>query len=339
MNAGLNLLTALFLLAPGFGVFAGVYLTGLRRPFRPAPAAPGSFLALALVTIGALTAHVISASPYAGQEILCAVAACVEVPFQPNPYVTLIDPRAAVAMPGVSVSIALLHLLLVALVGLAIGRIGMWLAAKSKRIQGLFYGWTTELIDLASTRFHVINAFALTDVNKDELSLGYEGTLLDLRQDAGGKLLSATLGDAQAFVIELKDKTVSRRRVPRDQPIPFMVLESENVKNLALSIYFDTASAAALTETELQKMSKAEREALTRALQAARAAQARAKASAPAGPVDDGAPAAEPATPGAPPTPPPPSSTAPKAAAPTATTKAPVATPRKSGGPAKTGPA
>lgn len=61
MNAGLNLLTALFLLAPGFGVFAGVYLTGLRRPFRPAPAAPGSFLALALVTIGALTAHVISA--------------------------------------------------------------------------------------------------------------------------------------------------------------------------------------------------------------------------------------------------------------------------------------
>ena len=72
MNAGLNLLTALFLLAPGFGVFAGVYLTGLRRPFRPAPAAPGSFLALALVTIGALTAHVISAIPDAAQELLCA---------------------------------------------------------------------------------------------------------------------------------------------------------------------------------------------------------------------------------------------------------------------------
>jgi len=334
LNAGLNLLTALFLLAPGFGVFAGVYLTGLRRPFRPAPAAPGSFLALALVTIGALTAHVISASPYAGQEIFCAVAACVEVPFQPNPYVTLVDPRAAVAMPGVSVSIALLHLLLVALVGLAIGRIGMWLASKSRRIQGLFYGWTTELIDLASTRFHVINAFALTDVSKDELSLGYEGTLLDLRQDAGGKLLSATLGDAQAFVIELKDKTVSRRRVPRDQPIPFMVLESENVKNLALSIYFDTASATALTETELQKMSKAEREALTRALQAARAAQATAKASAPAGPADDVAPATELATPGPPPSP----STVPKAADPRTAPKPRATTPRKTGGPAKTGP-
>ena len=240
-------------------------------------------------------------------------------------------------MPGVSVSIALLHLLLVALVGLAIGRIGMWLAAKSRRVQGLFYGWATELIDLASTRFHVINAFALTDVNKDELSLGYEGTLLDLRQDAGGKLLSATLGDAQAFVIELKDKTVSRRRVPRDQPIPFMVLESENVKNLALSIYFDTASATSLSETELQRMSKVEREALTKALQAARAAQETAKAPPPARQVDDRAAAAEPATPGAPSTHSPPSSAAPQTAAPKGTTKAPAAKPRKPRGQAKTG--
>lgn len=277
MNAGLNLLTALFLLAPGFGVFAGVYLTGLRRPFRPAPAAPGSFLALALVTIGALTAHVISAIPYAAQEILCAAASCNHVPFQPNPYVTLIHPDTTAAMPGVSLAIALFHLLVVALIGLAIGRIGMWLATKSARTQALFYGWTTELIDLASTRFHVINAFALTDVTKDELSLGYESMLLDLRQDAAGKLQSATLRDAQAFVIELKAESVSRRRVPRAQPIPFMVLEAENVKNLALSIYFDTASATSLTEADLRKMSKAERTGLTVALQGAQAA---AKASA-----------------------------------------------------------
>ena len=272
MNAGLNLLTALFLLAPGFGVFAGVYLTGLRRPFRPAPAAPGSFLALALVTIGALTAHMISAAPYAARELLCATAPCREVGFQPNPYVTLIDPRAASDMPGVSLAIALAHLLGVSLIGLLIGRIGAWLATRSSRLQSLFYGWTTELIGVASTRFHIINAFAVTDVSKDELSLGYEGALLDLRQDAGGKLLSATLRDAQAFVIELKGDSVSRRRVPRAQPIPFMVLEAENVKNLALSIYFDTASAAALTEADIRGMSKAERKGVTEALQAARAA-------------------------------------------------------------------
>ena len=84
---------------------------------------------------------------------------------------------------------------------------------------------------------------------------------------------SATLRNAQAFVIELKPDAVSRRRVPRAQPIPFMVLEAENIKNLALSIYFDTASAAALTSADLQKMSKAERAGLTRALQAAQAAE------------------------------------------------------------------
>ena len=300
MNAGLNLLTALFLLAPGFGVFAGVYLTGLRRPFRPAPAAPGSFLALALVTIGALTAHVISAIPYAAQELLCAVASCREVGFQPNPYVTLINPDAAGAMPGVSLAITLIHLLAVALIGLAIGRLGMWLAARSARTQNLFYGWTTELIGMASTRFHVINAFALTDVTKDELSLGYEGILLDLRQDAAGKLQSATLRNAQAFVIELKPDAVSRRRVPRAQPIPFMVLEAENIKNLALSIYFDTASAAALTSADLQKMSKAERAGLTRALQAAQAA---AKASVPAHTPEAEVDAAAPAKSAPPPSP------------------------------------
>lgn len=274
MNAGLNLLTALFLLSPGFGVFAGVYLTGLRRPFRPAPAAPGSLLALALVTIGALTAHAISALPYAAQEVLCARFSCTAVGFQPNPYVTLIDPEVMVTMPGVSMAIALIHLLIVALIGLGIGRFGMWLATKSPRFQSLFYGWTTELIDLASTRFHVINAFALTDVTKDELSLGYEGTLLDLRQDANGKLLSATLRDVQAFVIELKSEGVQRRRVPRTQPIPFMVLEAENVKNLALSIYFDTASAVefALTDAPLEKMSKAEQAGIFKALQAAQSA-------------------------------------------------------------------
>ncbi|MDO9078361.1 MAG: hypothetical protein Q8R45_14080 [Brevundimonas sp.] len=288
MNAGLNLLTALFLLSPGFGVFAGVYLTGLRRPFRPAPAAPGSLLALALVTIGALTAHAISALPYAAQEVLCATVSCTAVGFQPNPYVTLIDPEVTVTMPGVSMAIALIHLLIVALIGLGIGRFGMWLATKSQRFQSLFYGWTTELIDLASTRFHVINAFALTDVTKDELSLGYEGTLLDLRQDANGKLLSATLRDVQAFVIELKSEGVQRRRVPRAQPIPFMVLEAENVKNLALSIYFDTASAVefALTDAPVEKMSKAEQVGIFKALQAAQTA-AKGSTAASSPPIDD----------------------------------------------------
>lgn len=267
MNAGLNLLTALFLLAPGFGVFAGVYLTSLRRPFRPAPAAPGSLLALALITIGALVAHGLSSIPYALQDIGCAQWTCLAVSFEPNPYITLIDPRGATHQPSLSLTIALVHLVVVSAMGLFIGWGGMAVASRFKAFQTLFYGWTLELTDRAPTRFHVINAFAVTDVSNDDSNLGYEGTLLDLRQDSGGKLLSATLRDVQAFVLVLKDGAVERKKVDREAPIPFMVLEAENVKNVALAVYFDAKAASAISEGEIQTMTTEERTALRKALE------------------------------------------------------------------------
>lgn len=275
MNAGLNLLTALFLLAPGFGAFAGVYFTSLRRPFRPAPAAPGSLLALALVTVGALAAHGLSSIPYAIQEAACSVADCFTVAFQPNPYITLIDPRHAVGAPGVSLTIALLHLAAVAALGFGLGWAGMKIASRYPSFQSFFYGWTEKLTRRAPTRYHTINAFVVTDIAHDQLSLGYEGTLLDLRQEASGKFLSATLRDVQAFVIELEATGIKRHKVPRRDPIPFMVLEAENVKNVALALYFDAKAAAAVTPEQIDKMSEAERKALEDALVAAKEAEVR----------------------------------------------------------------
>lgn len=275
MNAGLNLLTALFLLAPGFGTFAGVYFTSLRRPFRPAPAAPGSLLALALITVGALAAHGLSSVPYAAQEVFCAVATCIPVTFQPNPYVTLIDPRHAGGAPGISLSIALLHLVAVAALGFGLGWAAVKIASGNSGFQALFYGWTDKLTRRAPTRYHAINAFVVTDIAHDELSLGYEGTLLDLRHEASGKLLSATLRDVQAFVIELDPTGIKRTKVPRRDPIPFMVLEAENVKNVALALYFDAKAAAAITQEEIDAMTEDERKALEAALIAARESERR----------------------------------------------------------------
>ncbi|MDP3406314.1 MAG: hypothetical protein Q8S03_16610 [Brevundimonas sp.] len=295
MNAGLNLLTALFLLAPGFGAFAGVYFTGLRRPFRPAPAAPGSLLALALVTVGALLAHGLSSIPYAIQEGVCSQVHCIAVPFQPNPYVTLIDPTGVADAPGISLTIALLHLVVVAVLGFGLGWGGMKVASGRRSFQSFFYGWTDELTNRAPTRYHAINAFVVTDVTHDQLSLGYEGTLLDLRQEASGKFLSATLRDVQAFVIELQATEVKRAKVPRRDPIPFMVLEAENVKNVALALYFDAKAAAAVTQDEIDKMTGAERAALETALVAAKEAEVRDGAGEPPKPEPDAPTAPEPA--------------------------------------------
>ena len=105
--------------------------------------------------------------------------------------------------------------------------------------------------------------------------MGYEGTLLDLRQEASGKFLSATLRDVQAFVIELEATGIKRHKVPRRDPIPFMVLEAENVKNVALALYFDAKAAAAVTPEQIDKMSEAERKALEDALVAAKEAEVR----------------------------------------------------------------
>jgi hypothetical protein len=52
-----NLILGLFLLAPGLAVFAALYHGSRLGPVESPPPPPGSILALSIVTVGALIAH------------------------------------------------------------------------------------------------------------------------------------------------------------------------------------------------------------------------------------------------------------------------------------------
>ncbi len=259
MTASFNLLLALFLLAPGFGAFAGVYVTGLRRPFRPAPPAPGSLLALALVTVGALVTHATAAWLYVLKDVACATfAPCLAVDFDPNPYSALLSlrrPEAAGAITATAVAALLSALTVVAAIGYLFGAVAVRLALRAENVRSLLYGWTEELLREASTAAHLINAFVITDVSADGVFAGYEGMLVDLRLTADGRIQTVTLKSCERFVLLVEAERMERRSMGK-APIPLLVLEGENIHNIAFDIYVDLDR---VTVEDLRKLPPSQR--------------------------------------------------------------------------------
>ncbi len=148
--------------------------------------------------------------------------------------------QAPLTDPGTQVAGVLIHLLMTSIGAYVGGSYLVKLAANHDGLRGLLYGWADELVKLAPTRIHIINAFVVTDIEHEGASIGYEGVLVDLRQDSSGQIKSAALRDVQAFILRLANRGLRRERVDRAAAIPFLVVEAENIKNLALSIYLDT---------------------------------------------------------------------------------------------------
>jgi hypothetical protein len=90
-----NLVLALFLLAPGFAFVMGVYYGGPRTKLEPTPPPPNSLLALALVTSGALAAHLACAGFYAVCELIALAAKASWSLPHPNPYVVALGLNGA----------------------------------------------------------------------------------------------------------------------------------------------------------------------------------------------------------------------------------------------------
>lgn len=101
MTFSFNLVVGLFLLAPGFAVFAGVYHSSNLGPVRSPPPPPGSILALSIVSIGALIAHFLGAVLFLVQDWGCrASKACFRVDFDPNAYSAIFNLAANKAEPA-----------------------------------------------------------------------------------------------------------------------------------------------------------------------------------------------------------------------------------------------
>ncbi len=255
MSFTFNLILALFLLAPGLGMFAGVY-TGGRRPFRPAAAEPGSIHALAVVSIGALFCHAICAWLLVWMESYCGAWACFTVSYNPNPYEIILHLResmAATRTDGTAIATVLspagvawlfTSLLLIGFVGFLIGLGAVFVIGSTGFLRSRVYGWVDELLTGADTKAHVFTAFVLTDSEYDGKLLGYEGSLIDLRQSPSGEIRVVVLKDAEPFVVQMTDDSARRQKetVKDDAPkktIGFLAIEGSNIKNIAFRSYLD----------------------------------------------------------------------------------------------------
>lgn len=252
MSFTFNLILALFLLAPGLGMFAGVY-TGGRRPFRPAAAEPGSIHALALVSIGALLCHALCAWLFVGMDAYCGVWTCASVSYNPNPYEIILELRETMAAgrgaavpvlsPG-GVAWLFTSLLLIGFVGFMIGLASIALVSKTGFMRSTVYGWVDELLSGADTKAHVFTAFVLTDTEYDGALLGYEGSLIDLRQSPSGEIRVLVLKDAEPFVVQMKEDSARRQKEPLEagklkKTIGVLTIEGSHIKNIAFRSYLD----------------------------------------------------------------------------------------------------
>jgi hypothetical protein len=75
VTIGFNVVLALFILAPGFGVAMGLWAAAPHKTFGPAAPPTTSTITLAVVAIGALLAHIAGAVVLGGVGEL-ARAAC-----------------------------------------------------------------------------------------------------------------------------------------------------------------------------------------------------------------------------------------------------------------------
>lgn len=268
MSLTFNLILALFLLAPGLGMFAGVY-TGGRAPFRPAPAEPGSIHALALVSIGALLCHAICAWLFVGMAAVCSSGGCVAVSFDPNPYGMILDLREAMAAdktdaPAVEhlgasgVAWLFTSLLLIGFVGFVFGLLAMWVVNRTGMMRAVVYGWADEVLRGADTPAHVFTAYVLTDTEKDGSLLGYEGSLIDMRQSPSGEIRVVVLKDAEPFVVEIDGFTARRKPVAEGAKsfdlMNVLTIEGAQIKNIAFRAFLDPRR---LTQTEYNRLKAA----------------------------------------------------------------------------------
>nr|WP_315051748.1 hypothetical protein [uncultured Brevundimonas sp.] len=258
MSLTFNLILALFLLAPGLGMFAGLY-TGARGPFRPAAAEPGSIHALAIVSIGALLCHAIWAWALVGMESYCGSHACFQVSFDPNPYEIILELRETLSARSATIAsgqastgglspggVAWLFtsLLLIGFFGFLVGLEAVWLIARTGFMRSTVFGWVDELLQGADSKAYVFTAFVLTDTEHDGLLVGYEGSLIDMRQSPSGEIKVVVLKDAEPFVVKVSADSARRQPEPAGSDGPkeilgVLTIEGAHIKNIAFRPYLD----------------------------------------------------------------------------------------------------
>jgi hypothetical protein len=231
-----NLVLALFLIAPGFGVYGGVFIPSRNSRFYISPPAPNSILTLAVVSLGALCAHAIWASVLAVQDVACTRLPCLRLPIDPDTYSAAM--AAAEGHHGVSQGVVALFLVtcfLLTLASFAATRL-IILSGLTERFAVTAYGWQAGLVEQTSAPGRYVTAFVVTDMQKDGAFLGYEGLLEAMNLDTDEQIKTIVLLYCNAFLLHI-GKTVRRTPIPREGAIPRLLIEGRHIQNVAFNVF------------------------------------------------------------------------------------------------------
>lgn len=247
MTFSYNLVLALFLLAPGFAAFAGVFFSAQRDGrLHPAPPTPNSVLTLALVTLSSLGLHALWAILLALQHLYVSTGCfSIPVPFEPNIYLDLLRAGAkesqAPPITGADIAFALASLVALSIIGYGLT---VWIITSrfaETHLRGYLYGWAGDLVqeiqDGEPDKLRLVTAFVLTKTDHEGVAFGYEGLLRNLTLSADKEIASISLSEVTAFYVKMKPGAFKRVVLPRTSGIPTLYMEKAEIRNVAFQVY------------------------------------------------------------------------------------------------------
>lgn len=233
MTFSFTLVLGLFVLAPGLAAFAGVYHGSRLGPVASPPPPPGSILALSIVTIGALLAHLLGSAIFIGQDAYCAQWACFAVGYEPNIYAALFNVALAKAqVSGLEVVTVLATLSLLTAAAFFATRFLITRVAGRTGVTSMLYGWLAD-VAVAQSDDEAVLAYVVSDIQEDGTILGYEGVVANMTTNAEKEITSILLVSCETFYLRVTQRGVSRRKAERDSAIPQLYLDRSHIRNVA----------------------------------------------------------------------------------------------------------
>jgi hypothetical protein len=255
VTLGFNVVLALFILAPGFGVAMALWAAQRHKTFTPAAPATTSTITFAVVALSALIAHTAGAVVFgllaeAARWICGAGKICLGAS-EPNPYLILI--HAGERDTNLTSWEVIWTLLSLSLLTVAMMR-ATELAVESGYFSPLLYGWMAPVLEDAAPANRYVIAYVLTDISKggDHL-VGYQGFLDDMNLGLDKDIVSVTLTDAEPFYVKLGDEKLERVYAQKDKPYARLHFTKDEIKNLVLEVQ----------EPEADEVMSAESDAMT----------------------------------------------------------------------------
>lgn len=245
MTFSYSLVLALFLLAPGFAAFAGLFFSSLgERHVHPAPPAPTSVLTLALVTLAALALHAAWALLLLVQALWVANIGFIAVPFEPNIYLDLLN-AGRLPPPGVQVGAGEIAAILATMVILSALGFGLTVRLVTSRwgerhLRTFLYGWSADLVSQINAEkpgyVRMVTAFVLTNIEHEGALFGYEGLLQNMALSPEKEITSVTLTQVTAFYVKLEPGRFKRIVLPRTRGIPNIYLGKDQIRNISFTV-------------------------------------------------------------------------------------------------------